>query len=151
MRGIHKIGCDYIVDLIASNKKCECFYQDVFNLFGLVYDNETIKQKRVFVATVTEYFIFKKCTNIKKLGNDEKYTCGKSPKNKKDIEKAINQYFDIRQECINKQDLMSKYAQIYNEDVRDFSEEISINRDDMLSDFAKAVEQLYHSKGDEQS
>ena len=45
---------------------------------------------------------------------------------------------------------LSKYAELYKEKVRDFSKEISMNRDDMLSDFAKAVEKLYYSREDEQ-
>lgn len=51
---------------------------------------------------------------------------------------------------IDKTSLLSKYAELYKEKVRDFSKEISMNRDDMLSDFAKAVEKLYYSREDEQ-
>ena len=149
MRGIHIIACDYIIAIISSHKKCECLYQDIFELNGLVYNPETIKQKRIFVAAITQYFIMKRCNNIKII--NDIYTCGKKPIYKKAIHKAIDQYFEIRNECKSNYDLMSKYAQLYNEDLRDFSEEIRINRDDILSDFAKSMEQVYNSKDDELS
>lgn len=46
---------------------------------------------------------------------------------------------------------MSMYAQLYYENLRDISEEIRINRDDILSDFTKSMEQVYNSKDDELS
>lgn len=149
MRGIAPICCDVIMDVISSHNKCEDLYRDIFTIYGLPYDTETIKQKRVFVAAVTEYFILKNCSNIKRLGSANKYTCGRSPKSKKAIVNAINNYFKIRAENPSKQDFKERYAQLYNEDVRDFSNEISINRDDTLSDFAKAVEQLYYFKDED--
>ena len=67
MRGIAPICCDVIMDVISSHNKCEDLYCDIFTIYGLPYDTETIKQKRAFVAAVTEYFILKCCSNIKRL------------------------------------------------------------------------------------
>lgn len=136
------------MDVITSHERCEGMYSDIFALYGLPYDTETIKQKRVFVAAVTEYFILRRCKGIKRIGKDKKYNCGKSPNNKKTIINAIDTYFQIRKECSSDYSFKEKYAEIYKEEVKDFSEEISINRDDTLSDFAKAVQQLYYSKDD---
>lgn len=146
---MHTICSDSLMDLIASHAKCEDFYKDIFCLYGVIYDTATIKQKRAFVAAATEYFILKRCNCVKQLGKDGKYTCGKSPKNKKEIINAMNAYFKIKEECKSDSDLKERFAQLYHEQVRDFSEEISINRDDTLSDFAKAVEQLYYTKDED--
>ena len=147
-RGIVKICSEFIMDVITSHDKCEDLYQDIFTLYGIYYDTETIKQKRVFVAAATEYFILKRC-GFKRIGKDNKYNCSKSPKNKKAIINAIDTYFTIRKECLSDYSFKERFAEFYKDEVKNFSEEISINRDDTLSDFAKAVEQLYYFKDED--
>ena len=56
-RGLHKICGREIVDIIAKLDKCEDFYHDLFLTYGLVYNTETLIQKRSFIAEVTKYFI----------------------------------------------------------------------------------------------
>lgn len=149
MRGIAPICSDEIMDVISAQSKCEDLYRAIFSIYGLPYDIGTIKQKRAFVAAATEYFILKNCSSVKRpIGND-KYICGRSPKSKKSIVNAMTSFFKIYKEASSKQDLQEKYAKLYNEDIRDFSAVISINRDDTLSDFAKAVEQLYYFKDED--
>ena len=147
-RGIIKTCCEFITEVIATHPKCEDLYQDIFTLYGLHYDTETIKQKRVFVAAATEYFIVKRC-GFKRIGKDNKYNCSKRAKNKKAIIKTIDTYFEIRQECSDSYSFRERFAEFYKDEVKDFSEEISINRDDTLSDFAKAVEKLYYFKDED--
>lgn len=156
MRGIHKICKPVLLDFIISYDRDGEFYKDIFELHGLDYSVETVRQKRVFVAAVTEYFVIKRCKFIKKVVVEEfgqkykKYDCNNTPEIRREIAKTFASYFKIREKCLDKTSLLSKYAELYKETVRDFSKEISMNRDDMLSDFAKAVEKLYYSREDEQ-
>ncbi len=146
MRGITSICSDAVIDVISSQEKCEDLYKDIFTIYGLEYNTETIKQKRAFVAAVTEYFILKRCSDIKQSGEDNKYGCEKKSIARKAVANQIDNYFKIRQKSISNQDFKEKFAQCYNEEVKDFSKEIAENRDDSLSDFAKAIEKLYYFK-----
>jgi len=72
MRGIAPICNDTILDVMSSYDDCEEFYRGIFEANGLTYDTETTKQKRAFVAAVTEHFVFKKCRHIKRKGSNGK-------------------------------------------------------------------------------
>ena len=145
-RGLHRICGQILADAIAELDKCEEFYQDVFSLYGLIYNTETIKQKRVFVATTAKYFILDRFPEGSLSIVDDKY----EPTNKKEIKKllesALDTFYALRNTCNSNDEFKKKFAKQFNEEVRDFSQEISENRDDSLSDFAKTIQNVYYSK-----
>jgi len=58
----------------------------------------------------------------------------------------MDAYLHALKQIEYKNNIREKIALYYNKEVQDFSKEISMNRDDELSDFAKAIRQLYHYK-----
>lgn len=144
-RGLHKICSRDLVSAIADSDKCEEFYRDIFLSYGLAYNTETIRQKRVFVASTTRYFILDRLPKDCLLLNEDKYELNYSKDFKSLLEAAIKIFYTIRNSCDTNEDFKKKYAEHFNEEVRDFSREISENRDDSLSDFAKTIQKIYKS------
>lgn len=144
-RGLHKVCGRKLVNAIADLEKCEVFFKDLFIVYGLIYNTETLIQKRVFVAAIAKYFILDRLPEEYLSFDEGKYECAK-----KDIAKPLEQviatYFEIRNISNSSEDFKKKYAEKFNEDVKDFSKEIAENRDESLSDFAKAIKKIYHSK-----
>ena len=143
-RGLHKICSIGLVNAISELNKFEEFYQDIFLIYGLTYNEETIRQKRTFVASTTKYFILDRLPEDSLYLNDDKYD-SKIKEKKELLGKVIDTYFVLRDGCSSNEDFKKKYAEYFNEEVKDFSMEISENRDDSLSDFAKAVQKVYYS------
>lgn len=144
MRGITPICNDTILDVMPSYDGCEEFYRNIFESYGLTYDTETIRQKRAFVAAITEHFILKRCHHIKYKGNNGKYGC--EEKDKKEIIDVMDTYRQLQKQYESEYNMLVKIAQYFNEEVKDFSKEINMNRDDKLSNFAKGIERLYYYK-----
>ena len=69
-----------------------------------------------------------------------KYIANNKKEIKKLLENVLNGFFIIR-ETYESNDL-KKYAEHFNEEVKDFSKEISENRDDSLSDFAQTIKKF---------
>jgi len=136
---------------IASVPRFENFYKDIFDIYSVEYDTETIKQKRTFVAAITKYFIIDRLPKDELAVDDDKYSYMDSDCYlKKDLQRVVDDYFIIRQESSSNSDFIQRYSKIYEDGViKDFSKEISENRDDSLSVFSKVVEKLYYSKDED--
>lgn len=145
-RGLHRICGQTLTDAIAELDKCEKFYHDVFSLYGLIYNTETIKQKRVFVATTAKYFILDRLPEGFLSIIDDKYESTNKKEVKKLLKTIVEEFFTLRNACSSNNDFKKKYAAHFNEEVKDFSKEIAENRDDSLSDFVKALEKVYYYK-----
>ena len=139
-RGLHKICGRELVNVIAETEKCEDFYRNIFTIYGLIYNTETIMQKREFIAASTKYFILDRLPEDILCVKDGKYETNNKKELKKLLEDTINIFYTIRNAS------KKKYAEHFNEEVKDFSKEISENRDDSLSDFAKTIRKIYNSK-----
>ena len=145
-RGLHKVCGRDMVNVIAETEKCEDFYRNVFIIYGLIYNTETIMQKRTFVAAITEYFILNRLPEDSLYLKDGKYEASNKKELKKLLEDTINVFYTIRNTCNSDEDFKKKYAEHFNEDVKKISKEISEDRDDSLSDFAKTIRKIYNSK-----
>lgn len=150
-RGIYKICSQELMEEIASVPRFENFYKDIFELYNVKYDTETIKQKRTFVAAITKYFIIDRLPKDELTVDDAKYSYMDSDCYlKKDLQRVVDDYFIIRQESSSNLDFIQRYSKIYEDGViKDFSKEISENREDSLSVFSKVVEKLYYSKDED--
>lgn len=149
-RGLHRICSRDLVNVISELDKCEEFYRDVFLTYGLIYNTETIRQKRAFVAATARYFILDRLPENCLSFNDDKYEPNSKKGLKKLLSSTIDIYYTIHDSSTSNEDFKKKYAEHFNEEVKDFSKEISENRDDSLSDFAKAIEKLYYSEDEKQ-
>ena len=143
-RGILR-GCDEsLMTQISELDNFESFYADVFNIYGVPFDIATIRQKRSFVSAVTKYFIFSRLPKgIADIDPDGDYNCKNRSKVKGAIIDAIEKFYEILDSSSNNDEFKINFAKYFKEEVRDFSKEISENRDDSLSDFAKAIEKIY--------
>ena len=151
-RGIYKVCCNGLMEKISITTGFAFFYKDIFETYEVPFDYATVRQKRSFVAAVTKYFIIDRLPSEVLYIEDGKYEHVKGCNKIFDLlEDTITTYNKIKENSESNQDFMKKYAEYYNEEVRDFSQEISENRDDSLSDFAKAVEKLYYYKEDKNS
>jgi len=144
-RGLHKVCGRKLVNAIADLEKCEEFFKDLFVVYGLIYNTETLIQKRAFVAAITKYFILDRLPEEYLSFDEGKYEYI-TKAIIKPLEQVVNTYFEIRNTSDSSEDFKRKYAENFNEEVKDFSKEISENRDDSLSDFAKTIKKIYNSK-----
>ena len=145
-RGLHKVCSQCIVNLISNSDWCENFYKDVFIIYGLTYNTETIRQKRVFIAESAKYFIFDRLSKDDLYLKDGKYETNNKKELKKLLENTLEVFFKLHNSCESNEDFKKEYAKYFGEEVKDFSKEISENRDDSLSDFAKIIQKVYYSK-----
>lgn len=145
-RGLHKSCSRDVVNTIAKLEKCEDFYRDVFLIYGLTYNTETLSQKESFIEAVTKYFIFDRLPEDYLYLNDGKYETNNKKELKKILENALEVFFKLHNSCESNEDFKKEYAKYFCEEVKDFSKEISENRDDSLSDFAKIIQKVYYSK-----
>lgn len=146
-RGLHKICSREVVNIIAELDKCEDFYRDVFLIYGLAYNTETIRQKRTFVAATTKYFIFDRLPKGCLYLNENKFETNNKKELKELLENTLDVFYSLYNVCGLK-DFKKKYAEYFNEEVKDFCKEISENRDDSLSDFAKIIQNVYNNSKD---
>jgi len=77
---------------------------------------------------------------------DGKYKTNDKKELKELLANAIETFYAIRNASNSNEDLKKKFAKHFNEKVKDFSKEISENRDDSLSDFAKTIHKVYNYK-----
>ncbi len=144
-RGLHKVCGRVLVNVIADLEKCEDFFQDIFHIYGLKYDKETLIQKETFITAIAKYFILDRLPEGSLELIEGKYENDNKKELKKLLPSTIDTFYTIYNNCDNKEDLPKKYAEYFNEEVRDFSKEIAENRDDSLSDFAKAIMKVYNN------
>lgn len=142
-RGLHRLCGKNLVDAVAELDKCEEFFKDIFIIYGLIYSTETIRQKRTFIATATKYFILDRLPKDTLYFNDEKYESNNKKELKILLDNTIDIFYRIRNRCNSNEEFKKKYAEHFNEEVKDFSKEIAENRDDCLSDFAKTIQKIY--------
>ena len=151
-RGLHKICSRDLVNAIAELDRCEEFYSNVFFTYGLTFDTETIRQKRIFVAAIIKYFILDRLPEGCLYSNEGKYETNNKEELKELLENTLDVFYSLYNGCDSAEGFKKKYAEHFNEEVKDFSKEISENRDDSLSDFAKTIQNVYNnskSKNDE--
>jgi hypothetical protein len=133
------------VNSIAELDKCEEFYRSIFSTYGLTFNTETIRQKRVFVAAIIKYFILDRLPKGCLILKEDKYEINNKKELKTHIESVIDDFYSLYNVCNSAEDFKKKYAGYFNEEVKDFSKEISENRDDSLSDFAKTIQNVYNN------
>lgn len=136
------------MEKIAALDCCEKFFKDIFGLYGLEYNTETLEQKRSFIAAATKYFILFRLPKSVVTHSAEKYRSTKG-----DIEShlksVLEKFYEVYNSC-KPEDFIDKYAEYYGIDDRNFAHELKFtskeSRDNTLSSFAKAVKKAYKAK-----
>lgn len=146
-RGLHRVCNDSLMEKIAAMDDCEKFFKDVFKLYGLEYNSETLEQKRSFIAAAAKYFIlFRLPYHV--LTRGDKYGSNDS-RIESHIKTVLEKFYEIYNSC-EPQDFIDKYAEYYGIGDRNFAHELKCtseeNRDNSLSSFAKAVKKVYKAK-----
>jgi len=136
------------MEKIAELEDCEKFFKDVFELYGLEYNTETLEQKRSFIAAAAKYFILFRLPKSVVTHSAEKYRSTKG-----DIEShlksVLEKFYEVYNSC-ESENFIDKYAEYYGIRDKNFAHELKCtseeNRDNSLSSFAKAVKKVYKSK-----
>lgn len=135
------------MEKIAALDCCEKFFKDVFSLYGLEYNTETLEQKRSFIAAAAKYFILFRLP-YRVLTRGDKYGSNDS-RIEEYLENVIKKFHEIYNSSEPK-DFIDKYAEYYKIGDRNFAHELKCtseeNRDNSLSSFAKAVKKVYKLK-----
>lgn len=147
-RGLHRVCNDSLMEKIAAMDDCEKFFKDVFKLYGLEYNTETLEQKRNFIAAAVKYFILFRLPKSVVNSRAEKYHSNDSHI-ESHIKTVLEKFYEIYNSC-EPQDFIDKYAEYYGIGDRNFAHELKCtseeNRDNSLSSFAKAVKKVYKLK-----
>jgi hypothetical protein len=147
-RGLFWICHEPLMDVIASLECCEQFYQDIFSTFGVLFNNKTIREKRVFVASITKYFIIDRLPmgSIQFWG--KKYDIACEGIDICDyIQQVIDDYYEIYNKSKSTEEFMKKYATTYHLEQKDFIKDIQQSRNDTLSDFTRVMDKLVNPSG----
>ncbi len=148
-RGLHRVCDDSLMEKIAALEDCEKFFKDIFGLYGLEYNTETLEQKRAFIAVAAKYFIFFRLSSSVVTKGTEKYHSS-DPQIETHIRNVIDKFYEIYNSC-EPENFIDKYAEYYGIRDRNFAHELKVtseeNRDATLSSFAKALKKVYKAKG----
>lgn len=141
-RGLRKVCELDIVNVIADLDKCEDFFKEIFVIYGLTYNTETLMQKRFFISKAAEYFLLKRLPKHSVSLKDGEYESSNAKKLKAPLADVIDTFFEIRNSSSSNEDFKKKYAEYFKEEVRDFSKEIAENLDESYSEFAKLMKKI---------
>ena len=126
------------------------FYCKLFFVYGLEFKPEVIKQKRQFVTKATEYYIFEALPKslIKKEKDKYKFVDLQS------VSQIQEQVVTVTEFVCNygtPEELEEEYSKNFHVKKKSLAKDLAANREDNLSDFAKAIEKIYNYKEDENS
>lgn len=136
------------MEKIAALEDCEKFFKDVFALYGLEYNTETLEQKRSFIAVTAKYFILFRLPKSVVTNGAEKYR-SINRNIESHLKTVLEKFYEVYNSC-EPENFIDKYAEYYGIGDRNFAHELKVtseeNRDASLSTFAKAVKKVYKSK-----
>lgn len=149
-RMLHQVASDEFVEALPAIT--ENFYKKLFELYGLEFTAEVIKQKRLFLCKATEYFIFESLpkeiavATIVNTSLDKGYIYSPATKNfKKPLEKHINNLEELILSSNTSEEFEKKFTQMYDVSLEDLSAYLKINREDEMSSFNTNLEKFLNS------
>ena len=149
-RMIHQVASDEFVEALPA--MTECFYKKLFELYGLEFTPEVIKQKRFFLCKVTECFIFETLppqiavTTIINTNLEKGSIYSPATKNfKKPLEQYINNLEELILSCGTSEEFEKKFSEKYNVNFEGLTTYLKINREDEISPFNTSLEKLINS------
>lgn len=147
-RGLHRVCDDSLMEKIAALDDCEKLFKDIFGLYGLEYNTETLEQKRSFIAVAAKYFILLRLPSGVVNNKGTGFSI-KNPRIETHIKEVIDKFYEVYNSC-EPENFIEKYVEAFNIVDRNLEVELKYqsqqNRDDSLSSFAKAVKKVYKSK-----
>ena len=147
-RALHKTYTDSFVQKILP--ALYDFYCKLFAVYGLEFTPEVIKQKRQFVTKAIEYYIIKILSKscLKKEANKYKFA---NPSCVSQVEEHINNVTELIGECLNAEQVEDKYSSEFHVKKESLVEDLTVNREDNLSDFDKTIEAIYNYSDDKET
>lgn len=149
-RMLHQVASDEFVEALPAIT--ENFYKKLFELYGLEYTSDVIKQKRLFLCKATEYFIFKSLpkevavTTIVNSKFDKGYIYSPATKNfKKSLEQYVNNVEELILSCNTSEEFEKKFSEKYDVNLEDLAAYLKINREDEISPFNTNLEKFLNS------
>lgn len=150
-RGLHRVCDDSLMEKIAALDDCEKFFKDIFGLYGLEYNAETLEQKRSFIAVAAKYFILLRLPRGIVANRERKYR-STSRNIETHIKSVIEKFYEVYNSC-EAENFIEKYVEAFGIVDRNLEVELKFqskeNRDDSLSSFAKAIKKVYKAKDTE--
>ena len=149
-RMLHQVASDEFVEALPA--MTENFYKKLFELYGLEYTPEVIKQKRLFLCKATEYFIFKNLpeevalTTIINTKFEKGYIYSPATKLfKKPLEQYVNKVEELILSCSTSEEFEKKFSEKYSISLEDLATYLKFNREDEMSPFNINLEKLLNS------
>lgn len=149
-RMLHQVASDEFVEALPA--MAENFYKKLFELYGLEFTPEVIKQKRLFLCKVTEHFIFKNLPKevvvetIINTSIDKGYIYSPATKNfKKPLEQYINQIEELILSCNTSAEFEKKFSEKYGTNFANLVTYLKINREDEMSPLNTNLEKFLNS------
>ncbi len=142
-RALHKTYSDTLVMKLLSQLRE--FYCKLFFVCGLDFTPEVVKQKRQFLVRATEYYLIKSLPKsyLKKDANRYMF------KGLQYIPKMQEHIADVTEfvsNCGNMKSLEERYSLKYHVKKESLVKYLAVNREDNLSDLAKAIEKIYYNE-----
>lgn len=149
-RMLHQVASDEFVEALPA--MTENFYKKLFELYGLEFSPEVIKQKRLFLCKATEHFIFENLpeeiavATIINTNLEKGYIYSPATKTfKKPLEQYINQIEELILNCYTSEEFEKKFSEKYDVNSEDFAAYLKINREDEMSPFNTNLEKFIDS------
>ena len=148
MRGMYRV-CEksLILEIMEARETC-FFFEMTFHLNAVSFSTQVVRDKRAFVAAIIKYFILDRLPkDIVYIDEERKYNFKQGSNIKEAINDALDKFIEILKSDFEGGTLMDAAAKFYGEkEVRDFDKEINTDRDDEISDFAKAIDRMLNYK-----
>lgn len=149
-RMLHQVASDEFVEVLPA--MTENFYKKLFELYGLEYTPDIIKQKRLFICKATEFFIFKNLPKEVALATtinnkfEEGYIYSPATKTfKKPLEQYIKQVEELILNCDTSEEFEKKFSEKYCVNLEDLAAYLKINREDEMSPFNTSLKKFLNS------
>ena len=133
---------------IMAAKETGYFFEMTFTFNAVRFSAQVVRDKRAFVAAITKYFILDRLPqDVVYIDEEGKYNFKQGSNIKEAINDALDKFIKVLQSDFEGGTVMEAFAKFYGEEeVRSFDKEINIDRDDELSDFAKAIDRMLNYK-----
>ncbi len=149
-RMLHQIASDELVEVLPTMS--EGFYKKLFQLYGLEFTPEVIKQKRLFLCKATEYFIFKNLpkdvvfVSIINTKFEKGYIYSPATKSyKKPLEQYINNIEEFIASCNTSEEFEKKFSEKHDINLDNLATYFKTNHEDEMSPFNTNLEKLLDS------
>lgn len=143
-RALHYICDKDLVNVVAPLSGI--FLSRLFYMYGLKFDDKTIKQKRLLVQRTIEYFVLERLLGSVISKEDTPYSWVTSDSAWDTLSDYIIELETLAHKYSEPKEFIKKFSQIHNVEEKSFAQVVAIDIKDLTSFFDKTLENLYNSE-----